>query len=135
MLAYVDACVWITLVEGLDEYRPPIREVLTSLTQNGWELCSSDAVRLEVLIQPLRRKDEKLSSIYRALLDRNRSLNIPQTVFLDALTLASREGLKAMDAVHCAIATHHGCGRVVTTDPHFNSLETIKSEWISLPGE
>ncbi|MEA3276050.1 MAG: type II toxin-antitoxin system VapC family toxin [Pseudomonadota bacterium] len=134
-LAYVDACVWITLVEGLDEYRPPIRAVLTSLTQDGWELCTSDAVRLEVLIRPLRLKDERLSGIYRALLDGNRNLNVPQTVFEDALSSANREGLKAMDAVHCAIATHHGCGRFVTTDPHFNSLEAIKPEWISLPEE
>jgi len=32
-LAYVDACVWITLVEGLDQYRPPIRAALAALAE------------------------------------------------------------------------------------------------------
>ncbi len=27
-LAYVDSCIWITLIEGLDIYRTPIREAL-----------------------------------------------------------------------------------------------------------
>ena len=27
-LAYVDSCVWITLIEGLDSYRPTIRDAL-----------------------------------------------------------------------------------------------------------
>ena len=134
-LAYVDACVWITLVEGLDRYRPPIRAALASLTLDGWELCTSDAVRLEVVIRPLQQKDARLFGIYQELLDRNRSLSVPHTVFLDALDLANREGLKAMDAVHGALAAHHRCGRFVTTDPHFNSLEAVKTELISLPGE
>lgn len=134
-LAYVDACVWITLVEGLDEYRPPVRAALASLARDGWTFCSSDAVRLEVLFRPLRLEDERLSSIYRTLLEKNRSLAIPQTVFADALILATSEGLKAMDAVHCAIAKHHCCGRFVTTDPHFNSLKAIPPECISLTRE
>ena len=52
--AYVDACVWITLVEGLDDYRPAVRSALGSLAQDGWALCTSDAVWLEVLVRPLR---------------------------------------------------------------------------------
>jgi predicted nucleic acid-binding protein len=134
-LAYIDACVWITLVEGLDRYRPPIRAALATLAEDGWELCSSDAVRLEVLVRPLRMKQGKLVDLYRGLLDTNRTLSILTTVFADALTVASVEGLKAMDAVHVAIAMHHGCERFVTTDPHFNSLKTIAPEWISLPAD
>jgi predicted nucleic acid-binding protein len=134
-LAYVDACVWITLVEGLDDHRPPIRAALAALSHEGWEFCTSDAVRLEVLFRPLRSENEVLSGIYRSLLENNRSLGIPRTVFADALNLATSEGLKAMDAVHCAIANHHGCERFVTTDPHFNGLKAISPLCISLTGE
>lgn len=134
-LAYIDACVWITLVEGLDNYRPAVRSALSSLAQDGWDLCTSDAVRLEVLVRPLRLKQERIAGFYRALLDTNRILSIPETVFADALSITTRESLKAMDAVHVAIAGHHGCGRFVTTDPHFRSLETVTPEWIQLPGD
>ncbi len=75
-LAYVDACVWITLVEGLDDYRPPIRTALASLAEDGWELCASDAVRLEVLIRPQRLKQDTLIDLYLGLLNANRALSI-----------------------------------------------------------
>lgn len=134
-LAYVDACVWITLVEGLDQYRPPIRAALAALAEHGWELCSSDAVRLEVLIRPLRLQQDQLLDLYFGLLEANHALSIPESVFVYALTVARFEGLKAMDAVHVAIAKHHGCKRFITTDPHFNSLKTVQPWYISLPKE
>ncbi|MTW21605.1 type II toxin-antitoxin system VapC family toxin [Allochromatium palmeri] len=134
-LAYVDTCVWITLIEGLDRYRPPIRAALASLAEDGWEFCASDAVRLEVLIRPQRLRQDRLIELYRGLLDTSRTLSIPATVFADALTVARVDGLKAMDAVHVGIARHHGCGRFVTTDPHFNSLQTIEPVWIALPAD
>ena len=134
-LAYVDACVWITLVEGLDRYRPPIRAALASLAEDGWELCASDAVRLEVLIRPQRLRQDRLIELYRGLLDTSRTLSIPSTVFADALNVAHVEALKAMDAVHVAIAKHHRCERFVTTDPHFNALQTLEPAWIALPAD
>lgn len=132
-LAYVDACVWITLVEGLDQYRPPVHAALAALAGDGWEFCSSDAVRLEVLIRPLRLKQDQLVDLYLGLLDANRDLLIPASVFADALAVARIEDLKAMDAVHVVIAKYHGCERFITTDPHFNSLKAIRSECIALP--
>ncbi len=134
-LAYVDACVWITLVEGLDQYRPPVHAALAALAEDGWELCSSAAVRLEVLIRPLRLKQDQLVDLYLGLLDANRDLLIPASVFADALAVARIEGLKAMDAVHVVIAKYHGCERFITTDPHFNSLKAIHSECIALPAD
>ena len=32
-LAYVDSCVWITLIEGLEPYRPAIRGALAGLAR------------------------------------------------------------------------------------------------------
>ena len=132
-LAYVDSCIWITLIEGLDTYRTPIRAALAALARDGWELCTSDAVCREVLIRPLRLKDDTLAAVYRALLTTNRGLAITPSVFTDALALAVGEGLKAMDAVHVAIAKHHGCECFVTIDPHFRSLTTIAPVLIALP--
>jgi len=133
--AYVDACVWITLVEGLDSYRPPIRTALARLAEDGWELCASDAVRLEVLIRPQRLKQNLLINLYLDLLNTNRALSIPEDVFDKALKVALVDKLKAMDAVHVAIAKHHGCERFVTTDPHFKALQTLEPWWIALPAD
>lgn len=98
-------------------------------------MCASDAVRLEVLIRPQRLKQDTLIDLYLGLLNANRALSIPETVFDDALTVARVDRLKAMDAVHVAIARHHGCERFVTTDPHFNALQTLEPVWIALPAD
>lgn len=132
-LAYVDSCVWITLIEGLEPFRPAIRSALAALARDGWEFCTSDAVRLEVLVRPMRLKDEMLIGIYRALLDTNRALDVSPSIFADALVCAVRDGLKAMDAVHVTIAEQHGCQRFVTTDPHFRSLTSITPDLLALP--
>jgi predicted nucleic acid-binding protein len=131
-LAYVDACVWISLVEGLTTYQPKIRAALKNLALDNWVLCTSDAVRLEVLIGPLRKKQAPLAMAYRAILETTPVLKTPKSVFTDALSIAESERLKAMDAVHIAIANHYGCGRFVTTDPHFISLSLLTPLWIDL---
>jgi predicted nucleic acid-binding protein len=131
-LAYVDACVWITMVEGLDRYQPRIRSVLKGLALDNWVFCTSDAVRLEVLIGPLTRKQAPLAKAYRAILETNSLLKTPKSVFADALSIAEAERLNARDAVHIAIANHYGCGRFVTTDPHFRSLSLVTPLWIDL---
>ncbi|EGV16686.1 PilT protein domain protein [Thiocapsa marina 5811] len=131
-LAYVDACAWITMVEGLDRYQPKVRRALKGLALNNWVFCTSDAVRLEVLIGPLRRKQAPLATAYRAILETNSLLKTPKSIFADALSIAEAERLKAMDAVHIAIAHHYGCGRFVTTDPHFKSLSLLTPLWIDL---
>lgn len=46
--------------------------------------------------------------------------------------IAQGENLKAMDAIHVAIAIQHGCKRFVSTDPHFKNLKIIPSIWIPL---
>ncbi len=130
--AYIDACIWITLVEGLPNLQQPVRNALQNLAQDGWLFCTSDAVRLEVLIGSLRRKDEALTKIYSVLLDISHILTIPPTVFSDAIAIAETEGLKAMDAVHIAIATYHKCECFVTTDSHFKQLKCITPYWINL---
>jgi hypothetical protein len=87
---------------------------------------------LEVLIGPLRRQQAQLLGMYRDILEVARELHVPSNVFSDALPIAEAEGLRAMDAVHVAIAAHHRCERFVTTDPHFKDLRLIAACWVQL---
>ncbi len=41
MLAYVDASVWITRVEGKPDYKTAVEERLEELTRDGWRFCVS----------------------------------------------------------------------------------------------
>lgn len=131
-LAYVDSCVWITRIEGLESYRHPIENALQRLSVEGYTLCISDAERLEVLSRPGARGQDDLLAIYRKAFQKVRDLKSHTGVLQDALPIAHAEGLKPMDAVHVAIAQHHGCLRFVSTDPHFRRLKLLEPCWIDL---
>ncbi|MBK1724524.1 type II toxin-antitoxin system VapC family toxin [Thiocystis violacea] len=131
-LAYVDSCIWIISLEGMQDHRASVRAELSTLARDGWEFCTSDAVRLEVLVRPTRLGDAALCNLYNALLDKNRQLPVPSTIFRDALAVAGKDGLKAMDALHCVIAAHSGCELFVTTDSRFSGLKTVPSMVIRL---
>jgi predicted nucleic acid-binding protein len=131
-LAYVDTCVWVTRVEGLRKYQATIEEALDNLARDGWTFCVSDAVRLEALVNPLRKGQDDLVQIYQQLFDAARDLRMYVNVFKDALGIAQSERLKGMDTVHVALAVHHACQCFVTTDPHFRRLKAVVPHWIDL---
>jgi hypothetical protein len=131
-LVYIDSCIWISLVQGLPAYRPPIREAMAQMAVDGWTFCTSGAVRLEVLVKPLRMGRSELVQAYDELLGTCRALAVPDSLFDEACAIAVAEGLRGMDAVHVCIAQRNGCECFLTTDPHFRSLTCIKPRWIDL---
>ncbi|HLC15406.1 MAG TPA: PIN domain-containing protein [Thermodesulfovibrionia bacterium] len=131
-LAYIDSCVWITRIEGLSAYRKIINANLKKLKLDGWILCASDAVVLEVLQKPYKDNNQVIISIYNKLFNQTKMLKIFKDIFKNALTVANTENLKAMDAVHVSIAIKSGCEYFVSTAPNLRSLKAIPSMWINL---
>lgn len=133
-LAYLDSCVWIVEVEGLSCYQHAINLHLQTLIENGWTFCTSDVVRLEVLIKPLISQQPELVRTYTHLLGKLTHLKTYSQVFIQALQLAQTEHLKAMDALHVALAVHYRCQLFVSSDPGFRTLNSITPDWIDLSG-
>lgn len=131
-LAYIDACIWIASVEGLAEYQTTIDQQLRQLTETGWILCRSELVSFEVLAKPMRQNQADLVVQYTRLLETLRMLPTYVNVFKEALHISCAEGVKGLDAIHVALATHHKCQLFVSTDPHFRKLKQIQSLWIDL---
>jgi predicted nucleic acid-binding protein len=88
--------------------------------------CTSDAVRLEELVKPLRAGRAGLVQAYEGLLATCDALPISAAVFRDARSIAVDEGLRALDAVHVSIARGGGCACFLTTDPHFRRLRCME---------
>ena len=63
MLAYVDASVWITRVEGLPACQNTIETYLNELKFEGWQFCSSQAVMMETLYKHYRDNNTELLSV------------------------------------------------------------------------
>ena len=73
------------------------------------------AVALEVLIKPFRGNQRDMITGYNKVFFE--AIRIPtfDAVFLNALTFARKDGLKALDAIHVAFAVNHECELFVTT--------------------
>jgi predicted nucleic acid-binding protein len=131
-LAYVDSSVWIARIEGLPLYRKTINDCLNKLDKDGWLLCVSELVLLEVLPKPYKSNNDALIDIYNTLFEQTKMLKSFPNVFKDALMIAESENLKGMDAIHVAIALQHNCKCFISTDTHFKNLKVIPVKWIDL---
>ena len=134
-LAYVDSSAWIARFEGLPSYKMIVNDRLTKLGKEGWNLCISQAVLLEVMPKPYRNNDISVIDAYNEVFEQTKILKSFANIFKESLEIARTENLKAMDAIHVAIAKHHNCKHFVSTDPHFKTLKAISPIWIDLKSD
>ena len=131
-LAYVDSSAWITRIEGLEVYRKSINDCFNKLISDGWLLCTSEVVSLEILPKLYKENNDAIIDIYNNLFQQTYTLKTFSNVFEQAMIIAQTENLKAMDAIHVAIAVKNGCQCFVSTDKHFKNLKIISPVWIDL---
>jgi predicted nucleic acid-binding protein len=111
---YIDACLVIYLIERNASFYGLVANAMRR--QEVDEICISPLVKLECLVAPLRRGDQALQQRFRNFFGTVTSLSIPEAVYEDATILRARHLLKTPDALHLAIALHHGCGELWTND-------------------
>lgn len=131
-LAYVDSSVWIADIEGLPSYRQRIENQLDTLANAGWSFCTSELVILEILPKLYLAGNEQLINVYQELFNQLILLDNFSSLLREALIITKQEKLKAIDAIHVAIAVQHGCQCLVSTDTHFRKLQCLMPIWINL---
>lgn len=120
MKAYLDSCVVIYRVEGQEPFS---RAVAAALRQApGAEFCISDLVRMECLVDPLRRRDDARRQLFEVQCDLLTRLPLDRAVFDLAAEIRAHRGLKVPDALHGAAAIVHGCDELWTGDKRFDPL-------------
>ena len=101
-------------------FQPVVMERLKA--SRDAEFAVSPLVRLEALTKPKRDGDYALVGRYERHLSAHSQLSISDEIFDAALELRSRYLLKTPDALHLAIAQHHGCTRLWTNDERLASV-------------
>lgn len=110
---YLDACLLIYAIEEHPQWAPRVRSALSEQTA---AFAISPLVKLECLVKPIRDADLALQRRYEAALVQFQLLEMPDAVFLQAVHLRARFGLKTPDAIHLACAQHHRCSSLWTND-------------------
>lgn len=114
MKIYLDSCILIYLVDGPDLSSHAVAEAM--LSAHGATFCLSDLVRLECLIDPIRRGDEERRKVFEAQFQRLTLLPLSSSVFDLAAELRAQHRVKTPDALHAAAAIFHGCDEFWTND-------------------
>jgi uncharacterized protein len=128
---YVDACIFIYWVERAG----PVAEAAVRWLEQQQDaaMCVSPLVRLEVLVQPIRRGHNDLVESYEALLRKQEWLPINDAIFTRALHLRASHGLKTPDALHLATALHHGCTEFWTNDDRLRTAAGAMAVNVLMP--
>jgi uncharacterized protein len=111
----------IYLLDGPEPFSQAVASAMRSA--RGAAFCFSDLVRLECLIDPIRRGDEEQRNVFEAQFQRMTYLSLSPAVFDLAAELRAQYRSKTPDALHAAAAIFHGCDEFWTNDRRLAVLE------------
>jgi predicted nucleic acid-binding protein len=116
---YVDANILIYIVEGNTALASELKQIVEALDAGVLRAVTSELTLAEVLIGPLRTRDQDVADTYRSLL---RSSKVLRTVPVSAAILERSAVIRCNsmtslpDAIHLATAEWAGCKYVLTED-------------------
>jgi predicted nucleic acid-binding protein len=116
---YVDANILIYIVEGNKALANDLKQIVEALDAGVLQAVTSELTLAEVLIGPLRQRDQEVADTYRSLL---RSSKVLRTVPVSAAILERSAAIRCNsmtslpDAIHLATAELAGCKYILTED-------------------
>lgn len=122
MRIYCDTNVIIRVVEGPDEATRPFISVVEDAAQVGLVLLTSELSLSELLVKPLKDRDEALAATYAALISGGGSggfetFPVNRDVLVRAAEVRVRKpSLKLPDAIHVATAELTRCDWLASGD-------------------
>ncbi len=121
MKIYLDSCMLIYLLDGPEPFSQAVASAMRGA--RGAAFCLSDLVRLECLVDPIRRGDKKQRNVFDAQFQRMTYLSLSPPVFDLAAELRAQHRIKTPDAIHAAAAILNGCDEFWTNDRRLAALE------------
>jgi uncharacterized protein len=130
MLVYCDSVIWIYYFEGAPSFQARATARLAALWAAGDVVGTSDLVRLECRMQPIRLGNVVRLADYDNLFSQPnvRLLPISTAVFDRATDIRATHNFKLADALHLASAVEAQCDRFLTNDTRLSAFTGIAVE-------
>lgn len=117
---YLDTNILIALAEGADDLSRMLWEMVGSQKPDQFFLCTSELTLAELMVMPVRQKDDKLLRLYDNWLVSGGLFEvapIDKPILWGAATIRARYStIKLPDAIHLSTALKMGCGHVLSAD-------------------
>lgn len=124
----IDTAPIIYFIEKHDRYLNVLRPLFAEIDAGNIEAITSTITLLEVLVQPLRSKNEGLANRYRDILLYSEGLTtfeVLHEVSEMASKLRARYSIKTPDAIQIAVGILYGAKRFLTNDPALKKVSDI----------
>lgn len=121
----LDTAPLIYFIEKHPTYWGIVHPFFAAMTRGDFRVVTSMVTLLEVLVQPLRRRDRELAQQYRDILIDAEGLTampLSQEIAETAARLRAEHNLRAADAIQAATVIHAGASFLLTNDARFLSL-------------
>lgn len=130
---YLDTNLYIAFFEGVVDVSEKIEGLILDSIEKGMMIVASPLIITELLIAPLREKEDELSEVYKNLKN-----YIGNLVFVDfslkisktAAYLRAKYNLATPDCIHLATAIEGGAKIFYTGDKRIKKVNEIKVELI-----
>jgi predicted nucleic acid-binding protein len=122
---YLDANVFIYMMEGVEPWARPVTRLFRALDLGECSAATSELTLSECLVRPMRMGDEEIVRSYLKLLHSRPSLSllpVQRDLLIDAARLRASSSLTLPDAIHLATARRAGCNSFVTNDKRLGSM-------------
>lgn len=129
MRVFLDAVSVIYMIDQNPTFGP---RVIAWLSANPCDIVSSELVRMESLILPVRLADPVRIADFEDFFRVRVAEMVPltRTVYDRAIEIRARYPFKTPDALHLATAVEVGCDVFLTNDPQLAAFTGIRVELI-----
>ena len=124
----IDTAPIIYFIEKHDRYLNVLRPLFAEIDAGNIEAITSTITLLEVLVQPLRSKNEGLANRYRDILLYSEGLTtfeVLHEVSEMASKLRARYSIKTPDAIQIAVGILYGAKKFLANDPALKKVSDI----------
>lgn len=115
----LDTAPLIAFIAKEEPYLELVRPLFQAIDQGKIHAVTSTVTLIEVLVRPLREKDEALAAQYQEILTRAKHLTtlpLSEAVALQAAELRATLNLRTPDAIQVATALIGGADTLITND-------------------
>ena len=122
-MIYLDNCIVIYLIEKHPLLYEAVEQRFRSNVAEGFAI--SPLVILECLVGPLKRKDAALERRFEQFFATVTRLELSEVIFREAAEKRAQSSMRTPDALHLAVAEHHGCSQIWTNDDRFATTPLV----------
>jgi predicted nucleic acid-binding protein len=130
MRVFCDSVILIYYFEGTPSFKARATARLQALWASGDVMVSSDLVRLECRVLPVRLRDAVRLAEFDGLFADPTVVHVPMTtaVFDRATTIRATHNFKTSDSLNLAAAVEGGCDLFLTNDTRLSAFTNVAVE-------